>query len=187
MANDFMGQILGRVLGGAAQQPGGGPAPAASGQQQPARGPLGDILGAALGGAAAPGAQGSPADAHGSFVAMLLPLAMEWMQRSGGVAAVLDRFRQQGYAPQANSWVSSGANQPIGANEVSQVVGADELSHLSQQLGVDGQQVASGLAEVLPRVIDHVTPNGQVPPNADGVLGQGRSMLEQALGALHAH
>lgn len=184
MPNDFMGQILGHVLGGAGGLAGGGQPQMAPGVPQQGGGVLADVLGSMLGGA---GAQGGLGGGSRSFMTMLLPLAMAWVQRNGGIGSVLERFRQMGYAPQANSWVGTGANQPIGPQEVSDVVGAEELSRLSQQLGVDQQQVASGLAEVLPRIVDHVTPHGHVPPNADRVLGEGRSMLEEALGALQAH
>jgi uncharacterized protein YidB (DUF937 family) len=175
MANDFMGQILGRVLGGGGSAPAGG-------------GALGEVLGNMMGGGAA-GANGNaaPAAHGGGLTAMLLPLALEWVQRNGGVGGVLGRFQQKGYGQQANSWVSSSPNQPLGAQQVGEVVGQDELSRLSQQLGVEPQQVAGGLADILPRVIDHATPQGQVTPEADQKIAQGRVTLEQALGALRAH
>jgi uncharacterized protein YidB (DUF937 family) len=179
MSNDFMGQILGRVLGGARL---GEPAPPAGG------GGLGDVLGSVLGGAARPGGQPAPGEGHrGMLMALLLPLALQWVQRNGGIGSVLDRFRQQGYGAQANSWVSTGSNQRLGADEVGAVVGGDELSRMAQQLGVDRQQVAGGLAEILPQVVHQVTPNGHVPPDADHVLNDGRMSLEQALEEMRAH
>lgn len=182
MANDVIGQILGRVLGGASQQPSAGVQQQAgpAGAQAPAG--LGGVLGTMLG-----SAPGMPAGDHASFVARLLPLAIEWVQRNGGIGAALDRFRQQGYGAQANSWVAPGPNQPVGAKEVGDVVGPDELSRMSRQLGTGQEQVASGLAEVLPRLVDHMTPNGQLPSNADDVLGRGRALLDQALGAAQPH
>ena len=177
MANDWMGQILGHVLGGGAS---GQPAPGGG------SGGLGDVLGGMLGGGAtSPAAPAIPGGAgRGTLLAMLLPLAMQWVQRNGGVGAVLDRFRQKGYGAQANSWVSTSPNQPLNAQQVHEVVGPDELS---QKLGVDQQQVASGLAEVLPRMVDHLTPQGQVTPQSDQALDRGRISLEQALEQLRAH
>lgn len=180
MPNDFMGRILGRVLGGARA---GEPAAPASGG-----GSLGDVLGSVLSGAPRSGNGNPPAAGHrGMLMALLLPLALQWVQRNGGIGAVLDRFRQQGYGAQANSWVSKGPNDRLGPAEVSQVVGADELSQMAQQLGVDQQQVAGGLAEILPHVVDQVTPDGHMPPNADHVLNEGRITLEQALEEMGAH
>jgi uncharacterized protein YidB (DUF937 family) len=178
MANDFLGQILGRVLGGASSGEAG----------VPAGGGLGDVLGQVLGGAPRTGNGNSPASGHrGMLMALLLPLALQWVQRNGGIGAVLDRFRQHGYGAQANSWVAAGPNQRLGAEQVGEVVGPDELSRLAQQLGVDRQQVAGGLAEILPQVVDQLTPNGHMPPDADKTLDDGRITLEQALGEISAH
>ncbi len=162
MANGILGQILGSVLGGAR---GGLRAPVDGGAGAGTGGGLGDVLGGN----------------RGALLAMLLPLAMQWVQRNGGLGAVLQRFRQQGYAPQANSWMSTGPNQPIAPEAVGEVVGMDELSRLSQQLGVSDQEVAQGFAQIMPEMVDHLTPEGEVPPDADQVLDRGRSSLEQLL------
>jgi hypothetical protein len=84
---------------------------------------------------------------------MPLPLAIQWVQRNGGVGATLDRFKQRGLSQQAASWVSTGEIQPVDAQTMSDVVGSEELSRLSQQLGVPHEQVASHLAEILPQVV----------------------------------
>ena len=94
------------------------------------------------------------------MLAMLLPLAMQWVQRNGGIGALLQRFQQQGFGQQAASWVSTGENQPVDAQAVTEVVGAEDLSKLSQQLGVPQEEVAGGLAQVLPQVVNHLTPDG---------------------------
>ena len=178
MPNDFLGQILGSVFGnvtgGQQELPGG-------------LGGLGGVLGNMFGrgsGQEDGGASGSsPIGGKGALLAMLLPLAMQWVQRNGGIGAVLDRFKQQGYSQQAASWVSTGENQPVDAQAVTEVVGADELSRLSQQLGVPHEQVASGLADILPQVVNHLTPAGDVPSDADDVLGSGLAALERMLGS----
>ena len=178
MANDLMGQILGSVLGGARGQ-----------QQSPTGGGLGglgDLLGGVLGGGGASGMPmgrgSSPLGGNrGALMALLLPLAMQWVQRNGGVGAVLQRFQQKGYAPQANSWMSTGPNEPIAPEAVGEVVGMDELSRMSQQLGVSDQDVASGFAQIMPEMVDQLTPQGNLPPDADQVLDNGRTTLEQLL------
>jgi len=62
------------------------------------------------------------------------------------------------------------------------VVGSEELSRLAQQAGVPQEQVASGLAEILPQVVNHLTPSGDVPQDADDVLGSGVAALQRMLG-----
>ncbi|HWI81318.1 YidB family protein [Ramlibacter sp.] len=179
MGNDFMGRILGNILGGSRAH-----------QQSPMAGPggLGDLLGGVLGRGGLPMGRGSPlGGSRGALLAMLLPLAMQWVQRNGGIGAVVDRFRRQGYGAQANSWVSTGRNEPLASQQVRELVGGEELLQLAQQLGVEEQEVASGFAEILPQVVDHATPQGYVAPDADQVLDQGRMSLEQALDQLRMH
>ena len=182
MANDFLGQILGSVLsGGRANAP--GPAGGLGGLGQ--GGGLGDLLGGMLGRSAgpagAPASAQSPFGGKGALIAMMLPLVMQWVQRSGGVGAVLDRFRQKGYSQQAASWVATGGNEELAPQAVGEVVGVDELSRLSQQLGVGKEEVASGMAEILPEMVNQLTPQGEVPADADDRLNGGMSALEQLM------
>ena len=196
MANDFLGQILGSVLGNAR-----------GGQQSPAGGlggglgsGLGNLLGGMLGrGAGSAGTLGglgglgglgslgrlgggsSGMGGKGALMAMLLPLAMQWVQRNGGIGGVLQRFQQKGYSQQAASWVSTGPNDDLAPEAVNDVVGMDELSRLSQQLGVSNEEVSSGMAQILPEVVNQLTPEGDVPNDADDVLNRGTSTLEQLM------
>ncbi len=186
MNNDFFGQILGNVLGNSG---GGQQNPPAAGTGS--SGGLGSILGDLMGGGSGPagglgslgGTSGSGAlgGGKGALMAMMLPLAMQWVQRSGGVGAVLQRFQQKGYSQQAASWVSTGANEELPAQAVGEVVGTDELSQLSQQLGVGRDEVETGMAQILPQVVNHLTPDGEVPHNSDDVLSRGISALEKLL------
>ncbi|MEO7546914.1 MAG: YidB family protein [Ramlibacter sp.] len=198
MSNDLLGQILGSVLsgarsGGGASASGGGLGGLGdllgglAGGNRGGGGGLGDVLGGMLGGGRQAdndndGRGGSPFGGKGALLAMLLPLAMQWVQRNGGIGAVLERFQQKGYSQQAASWMSTGANQAVDSQAVGEVVGMEELSRLSQQLGVGQDEVASGLAEILPEVVNHLSPQGNLPDNADDVLGSGLSALEQLLG-----
>lgn len=152
MSNAILGQILGGVLGRGRQQ-----VPFGAG-----RSPFG-------GGGAS------------TLITMLLPLAMQWVQRNGGIGAVLDRFKQKGYERQANSWLQPGPNEPLTEAAVDDVVGMDELSRLSQQLGMDRQEVAGGMAQILPQVADHLTPDGEIPDDADDRLKGGINALEDLL------
>ena len=175
MANDILSQILGSVLEGGAGAAGG----------LGGLGGLGGMLGNVLGGgsqAAGEGDDASPVAGKGALLAALLPLAMQLIQRNGGVGGLLDRLKQSGYGQQAASWVSTGANEPVDAEAVGRVVGTDELSRLSQQLGVPSDQVAGGLAQILPQVVNHLTPAGDVPPDADDVLNSALSSLTQSFG-----
>jgi uncharacterized protein YidB (DUF937 family) len=89
----------------------------------------------------------------------------------GGLAAglkdLLDRFRQTGHEAKAQSWVSTGANQPIEAHELEQALGEDRIQWLMEQTGLPKDQLLAGLSKELPGAIDKLTPNGQVPPDSE--------------------
>lgn len=210
MANDFLGQILGSVLGNARagqQSPMGGGGlgdllgglmGGGAGQAGGGSGGLGDLLGGLMGGGAGQGGN-RPADLGGmaglgqggsgmgnkgsALMLLLLPLAMQWVQRNGGIGGVLERFQNKGYTQQAASWVSTGANEELQPQAVSDVVGTEELSRLSQQLGVSQEEVSSGMAQILPEMMNQLTPQGGVPDDGDEVLNRGSSMLEQLMNA----
>jgi uncharacterized protein YidB (DUF937 family) len=181
MASDFLSQVLGSVLGGAAGQQGLPGGLGGLGNLGGLGGMLGNVLGGNSGGADA-GGQTAPSGGKGAMLAMLLPLAMEMIQRNGGVGAMLDKFRQQGLGQQVNSWVSTGSNQPVSADAVTNAVGSDEIANMAQQLGVPEDQVAGGLAHILPHVVNHLTPDGNVSPDADDTLSAGLSKLTQMFG-----
>lgn len=206
MSTNLLGQLLGNVFSGArggAQSQGGlgdlfggaGGSGGAGGAMSGSGGGggLGGLLGGLLGGGQRPGAgigggMGGIGGigGKGALLAILLPLAMQWVQRSGGIGNVLGRFQQRGLSQQAASWVSTGENQPIDGQAMADVMGDDELSRLSQQLGVSRQEVSDGFGEILPEMVNHLTPDGTVPADADDVLANGSSMLERMFGAQRA-
>jgi uncharacterized protein YidB (DUF937 family) len=186
MANPLLGQILASALGGRAAS---NQQPTQPGQPGGFGGLSGGLGGVALGGllAGLAGRRGGrPAGNRGLLLAMMLPLAMRWVQQNGGIGAVLDRFRQHGLGSQADSWVSTGQNRGISPQEVQKVVGNDEIGRFAAQLGVPEQEVSQAFAEILPELTDKLTPEGSVPPQAGAALDQGRSELERTLGELHA-
>jgi uncharacterized protein YidB (DUF937 family) len=109
----------------------------------------------------------------------LLQIVGSLLQRSGGIGGLMNSFNQAGMGDIIKSWVSTGQNSPISANQLSQVLGNDQIGQLAQQLGVNSQQAGQMLSQYLPQIIDHLTPQGQVPANNS----QG-DLMNAALGAL---
>lgn len=188
MANPLIGQILGSVFGGSAGT-GAGPGLGLSGG-------LGSVLGSVLGGGGSPagaptgiprGGNGGLAGTGGrnAMLALLLPLVLRWVQRNGGIGSVLQRVGQQGYGSHADSWVGTGANQPLPPQAAHELLGADELSRLSSQLGVGEDEVARGFSEILPEVVDKLSPQGQLPASADQTLDAGQAALDRMLSQPH--
>jgi uncharacterized protein YidB (DUF937 family) len=126
-------------------------------------------LGQAQGGTAAGGAQGELLNA---VLAMLGPNAP-----GGGLAALVQQFQQGGLGEIINSWISTGQNLPVSADQLSGVLGNERLGSLASQLGMPQQEVAGSLSQLLPQVIDKLTPNGQLP-------GGGPEDLTQLFGSL---
>ncbi len=94
----------------------------------------------------------------------------------GGLGGILDAFQKGGLGHIADSWVSQGDNMPVTGDQVSEVFGNDKISAMASQLGMSHGDVSGGLAQILPQLVDRVTPNGQVP--------QDHNMLQDALSGL---
>jgi uncharacterized protein YidB (DUF937 family) len=175
--NPLLGQVLGGVFGRALSQRGVGGVGGGLGGAA-----LGSILGGMMarrGGMAAGRAGGG--NGRGALLLMLLPLAMRWVQRNGGIGEVLKRFQQQGYGKQARSWIEPGANQPLDEQAVEKIVGQDDMAQMAERLGVPKEQVAQAFAEIMPELVDQLTPQGELPAQADEVLDEGRATLEKEI------
>ena len=81
----------------------------------------------------------------------------------GGLGALLQRFQQKGYGDHVQSWVGTGENQPIPPEALSDVFDGDQLSEIASQAGVSEDEARTGLSELLPQVVDRLTPEGQLP------------------------
>jgi uncharacterized protein YidB (DUF937 family) len=135
---------------------------------------LGQVLGGAAQGGAPPG-ETMRGGAGGALVAILLQL----LQRNGGLGGLLSQFQRAGYGRQADSWVSTGRNQPIDADVLSQVLGSGQLDDIAQQLGVPRREAADQVASALPEVVDRMTPQGSVPADSDDLVNRALEILQR--------
>jgi uncharacterized protein YidB (DUF937 family) len=87
---------------------------------------------------------------------------------AGGVSGLVEAFQKGGLGEVAQSWVSSGANHPISAEQVQAVLGSGAIGQFAEKLGVDPQVGAAKLAELLPGLVDRLTPGGQLPTEGLG-------------------
>jgi len=138
---DILGEILKQVLEGAAQQQQQPQqrAPQPQPQQRPPQGmpsptDLGDILTQIFGGG---GAQKLP--------------------------DVVRQFEEKGMREQVDSWVRTGPNKPVDRRQIEDAFGQRELEQIARSKGVDRDQLAEVLAKYIPRIIDELTPTGQLP------------------------
>lgn len=89
----------------------------------------------------------------------------------GGLAGLVQKFEQGGLGDVIASWIGTGQNLPISADQLHQVLGSDTIGRIAQQLGLSHGDAAGQLAQMLPQVIDKLTPNGSVPAGGLGDLG----------------
>lgn len=113
---------------------------------------------------------------------LLLQLALSMLQQNGGLEGILGKFRESGLSHQADSWVSTGQNMSISADQLQNVFGPSTISELASRLGVSEQQAGSEMAQVLPEVIDRLTPEGQLRENSDDEIAEGLSTLANSPG-----
>lgn len=115
---------------------------------------LDSILGAASGG-------NSQGGALASIVTGLLT-------QNGGVGGLVEKFQAGGLADAAKSWVGTGQNLPISADQLQSVLGSEQVAAIAGKLGIDPQQAAEQLSKFLPQAVDHLTPDGQLPQENSG-------------------
>lgn len=112
------------------------------------------------------GGQNTPGENTGG-ANPLLGVITGLLAQSGGVQGLLNKFTQAGHDDKVKSWLSTGENQPISPDQVTNVVGSDQVSAIAAKLGVDPAQASQLLAKFLPNVVDKLSPNGTVDPSAD--------------------
>ena len=149
--------LLDSVLGAATGSMMGG-----NQQQQPQNGGLGGMLGG-LGGLGA-----------------VLPVIVGMLgndSQHGGLGGLLEKFNQAGMGDAAKSWVGHGENAPISGDQLGQVLGGDMMGDIAAKLGLSHGDASGQLANVLPGLIDKLTPHGQVPAGGLGNSGDLMGML----------
>lgn len=185
---DLLGQ-----LGGQGRTPGGGGLGDLLGQlggqgRAPGGGGLGDLLnqvGGSAGGMPGMGADSAASGAStrgglgGAALGGLVMLALQMLQRNGGLQGVLGKLQQSGHAREADSWVSTGDNLPITPDVLSQVFGREEIGRAAQQMGMSPDEAAGGLASIFPEVVNEITPQGRVEPASDDVVTRALEILER--------
>jgi uncharacterized protein YidB (DUF937 family) len=93
-----------------------------------------------------------------------LTLIKDYIEKEGGLDAVVKNFRDSGFKRQVDSWITTGKNEVISGIEVGQAIGIEKVKKLAEAAGVDVNKARDLLAEYLPIAIDKATPEGKLPP-----------------------
>jgi uncharacterized protein YidB (DUF937 family) len=97
----------------------------------------------------------------------------------GGLADIVGKFQQAGMGDVVSSWIGTGQNAPISGDQLGNVLGSDMIGNIAKQLGVSHGDAAGQLAQMLPQVVDKLTPNGQAPAGGLGDIGSLLAQLTQ--------
>ncbi len=132
---------------------------------------LDDILGGLMGGGGKGGSGGlddllggltGSGGGGSSGMGALLPV-LGGLLASGGLSKIMGGLKANGLSSQADSWVGTGANEPVSGAEVEQAIGKEQIQQVAQQLGISESQAADVVAKALPEVVDKVSPEGKLP------------------------
>jgi uncharacterized protein YidB (DUF937 family) len=109
------------------------------------------------------------------------PLATSLLQmiqnQPGGLSGMLQCFHEKGLGGLAASWVGTGQNLPITADQIQHVLGSEQVKQLAAKAGISSESASAALSQLLPSLVDKLTPNGQVPQHST-LLESCMSMLQ---------
>lgn len=136
---------------------------------------LDSILGSVMGGASGQGQSSGQA----ALINAVIQMVSNKGGGAGGLAGLVQSLTQGGLGNVASSWVGTGQNLPVSPDQISSALGGSGgglLAQLAQQAGLSHGDAASGLSQILPGLVDKLTPDGQVPQ---------QDSLEKMLGAFN--
>jgi uncharacterized protein YidB (DUF937 family) len=84
-------------------------------------------------------------------------------EAAGGLGGLMDAFKKTGLGAQADSWVAKGPNQPITPAQVGQGIDSGMLDQIAAQTGIPKDELLKRLSQVLPSLVDQMTPSGSLP------------------------
>ena len=96
---------------------------------------------------------------------------------AGGLGGLVAKFNQAGLGDVISSWIGKGENTPVSADQISGALGGDLVGNIAAKLGIDPAQASRQLSELLPGLIDKLTPDGTAPEGGLGNTGDLMGML----------
>ncbi len=100
-------------------------------------------------------------------------------RETGGLGGLVKSFQEKGLGDIISTWVGTGANMPISAEQIQQGMGSEMVQNLAAKVGIPPEELKGKLAELLPGVIDKLTPDGTVPEG--GLLEKGLEFFKGRL------
>jgi len=100
--------------------------------------------------------------------------------QQGGLNRLISEFKSKGLGDVISSWVGTGNNLPISSDQIQNILGSDQVKNIASKLGIDANSVTSQLSNLLPQVIDKLTPDGKVPEG--DLMSKGMDLFDGLFG-----
>ncbi len=106
----------------------------------------------------------------------IMPIIMNLISgQSGGLGGLIQKFTSKGLGDVVSSWVGTDKNLPISPDQVQDVLGTDTVKDIASKLGMDTNAVTGQLSNLLPDVVNKLSPDGKIPEG--DILSKGMDML----------
>ena len=143
---------------------------------------LDSVIGAVAGGMGGARGAGGSGGAEGALLNAVIGMLANGQGQGGaggGLGDLIGKFTQGGMGDVIGSWVGHGQNAPISGDQLSNVLGSDMISELAAKLGLSHDEAAGQLSQVLPQVVDRLTPQGHAPAGGLGGMDDLLAQLSQ--------
>ena len=105
----------------------------------------------------------------------LMSVVMGLLGGQGGLNGLVSQFASKGLGDIINSWIGTGKNLPVSADQLQSVLGNDTVKNLASKFGMDSGALTSQISNILPNVVNKLTPDGKVPEG--DIMSKGMDML----------
>ncbi|HGN0721326.1 TPA: YidB family protein [Proteus mirabilis] len=102
---------------------------------------------------------------------------LEWVETQGGIEGLVKQFNSAGLSELIQSWISTGSNLPINAEQIVQVFSSPVINELAAKINMNTAEASDMAAQYLPKLVDKLTPEGVIPKELD-LMTAGMDMLK---------
>lgn len=124
-------------------------------------------------------ATGTATATDGSQTSLASAVLSMLSSNEGGISGLVKQFAAKGLGHVVSSWIGTGQNLPITPEQLQSVLGSEQVQAIAAKAGISPQAASAALAQVLPQVVDKVTPDGQVPQG--DLMSMGMDLLKGKL------
>lgn len=117
---------------------------------------------------------GAATDSSATHVSGIMELIQNY---PGGISGLIQQFHEKGLGGIVSSWVGTGQNLPVSSDQIQSVLGSGFVQNLAAKAGISPETASSSISQLLPGLMDKLTPNGQVPQQSD-LMSMGSDFLK---------